>query len=296
MKKVLAAIVTHNRLELLKRCIHNVCVQTLQPDILVINNSSTDGTEEYLIKEKIDYITQPNGGSSAGWWRSIKEASERNYDYVWLMDDDGFPKENALELLVTQMNDTTSCISSVVVKENKPSEFVFGIPVLNKNGNPVLLAAKRKYNDFSEVPEGIEKYPFAHLFNGALLNLSLVKEIGNINKDYFLYGDEVDYFCRLRKVGKVYSLMNALHYHPDVSQRKIDKVRVYYFIRNTLILNKKYFDHSSSRNFFTIVITWVRIFKRHGLLISLGYIFGTNSKYIYHGIVDGIQQNFTKRF
>ncbi len=216
MKKVLAAIVTYNRLELLKRCIQYLSDQSFRPDILIINNSSTDGTEEYLIKNGIDHVTQPNGGSSAGWWRSIKEATERGYDYVWLMDDDGFPDTKALELLMGQMDDSTACISSVVVKENKRNEFVFGIPVLNNNGNPVLLSSKRKYKSFSELPQGAILYPFTHLFNGALINLSIVAQIGNINKDYFLYGDEVDYFCRMRLVGKVYSLLSALHYHPSV--------------------------------------------------------------------------------
>ena len=296
MKKVLAAIVTYNRLDLLKRCLYHLSNQSFQPDILIINNSSTDGTEEYLMQNGIDHVTQPNGGSSAGWWRSIKEAMERGYDYVWLMDDDGFPDNKALELLMGQMDDHTACISSVVVKENKRDEFVFGIPVLNKKGNPILVSAKRKYNRFSELPPGTEKYPFAHLFNGALINLSLVQNIGNINKDYFLYGDEVDYFCRMREVGKVYSLMSALHYHPDVSQRSIDKTRVYYFIRNTFILNKKYFDHRVSRNFFTVAIAWARIFKRDGLGISLSYLFGKNRKYIFNGIRDGIRQDFIKRY
>jgi GT2 family glycosyltransferase len=296
MKKVLAAIVTYNRLELLKRCIDHLSQQSLGPDILIINNSSTDGTEEYLLNNKIDHITQPNGGSSAGWWRSIQEATERGYDLVWLMDDDGYPDHKALELLVARMNGETACVSSVVVKENKPEEFVFGIPVLNKLGNPVLLSTKRKFNSLSELPKGMMDYPFAHLFNGALINLSLVGKIGNINKDYFLYGDEVDYFCRMRKVGKVYTLLSALHYHPDVSLRRIDKTRVYYFIRNTFILNKKYFDHQWSRNFFTVAVALARIYKRDGLSTSVSYVFGRNRKYITDGIRDGVNQHFIKRY
>lgn len=296
MKKVLAAIVTYNRLELLKRCVSHLSSQTYPVSILVVNNSSPDGTEAWLKEQGIDHVTQPNGGSSAGWWRSIKEASERGYDYVWLMDDDGFPDPRALELLVQAMDDKTACISSVVVKENRRNEFVFGVPVLNKAGNPVLFASKRKYASLEELPEGNKKYPFAHLFNGALINLSVAQQIGNINKDYFLYGDEVDYFCRMRKAGGVYSLPGAFHYHPDVSERRIDKTRVYYFIRNTFILNKKYFDQKLLRNFFTVGVALARILKRDGIGTFFSYIVGSNSKYVYHGIRDGINHNFIKRY
>ena len=37
-----------------------------------------------------------------------------------------------------------------------------------------------------------------------------------------MFGDEVDYFFRLRKVGKVRSLITSYHYHPDVSKRPLN--------------------------------------------------------------------------
>jgi rhamnopyranosyl-N-acetylglucosaminyl-diphospho-decaprenol beta-1,3/1,4-galactofuranosyltransferase len=45
--QVTAVIVTYNRFELLKECIAAVKVQTYKPSsILVVNNNSTDGTEQ----------------------------------------------------------------------------------------------------------------------------------------------------------------------------------------------------------------------------------------------------------
>ncbi len=294
--KVLAVVVTYNRLALLRRCINYLLQQSVLPDILIIDNQSTDGTKEYLVENNIDHITQPNGGSSAGWSRGITESLNRGYDYVWLMDDDGYPDPGALSLLLDHTDASFSCISSVIVKENKHAEFVFGIPVLNKKGYPVLFSTKRKYYTFDQMPAGTITYPFAHLFNGALVNLTHAKLIGNVDKQFFLYGEEVDYYFRLQKVGKVCSLLSALHYHPDVSERKIDKIRVYYFIRNTIILNKRYFDLVIPRNFFTIVIAWVRVYKRNGFITSLSYLFGSNCKYFFYGISDGLKNNFIKRF
>lgn len=295
-KKILTVIVTYNRLQLLKRCIQHISVFSSLTDILIINNSSVDGTEQYLIENNIVHITQPNGGSSAGWWRGISEAQTRGYEYVWLMDDDGFPDKEALPILLASFKKETACISSVVVKENNPGELVFGMPKLNKRGNPVLFSFKRKFGTTAELKKTGTEYSFAHLFNGALISTAVTGRIGNVNREYFLYGDEVDYFCRLRKAGKVCTQLNALHYHPDVSQRNIEKSRVYYFIRNTIILNKLYFDHRLMRDLFTVGIALLRVLRRNGFLNFLSYLGGKNLKFLFYGIKDGYGKKMIKRF
>ncbi|NIK74661.1 glycosyltransferase involved in cell wall biosynthesis [Thermonema lapsum] len=45
--KVFATVVTHNRIESLKKCIEHLRKQTRKPDaIIIINNGSTDHTLE----------------------------------------------------------------------------------------------------------------------------------------------------------------------------------------------------------------------------------------------------------
>jgi rhamnopyranosyl-N-acetylglucosaminyl-diphospho-decaprenol beta-1,3/1,4-galactofuranosyltransferase len=295
-KNVLAVVVTHNRLELLKRCINYLQQQTVPADILIIDNASSDGTKEYLTENNIDHITQENSGSAGGWWRALNTAAEREYRYAWLMDDDGFPDIKALEVLSGLVNENTICLSSTVVKENKTSELVFGMPRLNRNGFPVILSSKRKFNTVAELPLTEGKYPHAHLFNGALINVDKVKQLGEVDRSYFMYGDEVDYFYRMRNAGNIYSAVNALHYHPDVSQRNIDKKKVYYFIRNTIILNHLYFDKAYIRDFFTVGVAMFRILKRNGLKEFFSYFFGSNRKYFYPAISDGYKKRKTNRY
>lgn len=294
---VLAVVVTYNRLQLLQRCVAHLKTQEALPDILIINNSSPDATESWLQKEEIDHITQPNGGSSAGWKTGIDEALRRGYEYVWLMDDDGFADAKALKILLENAKPETALISSIVVKENDPGSFVFGLPVVDENQQPVIFARKRKYQNFAELPEEFKaQYPFAHLFNGALLNLNLAKKVGTVNTDYFIYGDEVDYYCRLLHAGRVHYQMDALHYHPDVSQRVIEKSRVYYFIRNTIILNNQYFNQSSLRNLLTVGVAILRLAKRNGLVAAMKYVVGSDSKFVWKAIQDGRKRRFIKRF
>lgn len=54
MEKVIAVVVTYNRLALLSECIAALRNQTRPLDgILVINNGSTDGTEAWLKSQRI---------------------------------------------------------------------------------------------------------------------------------------------------------------------------------------------------------------------------------------------------
>ena len=98
--KVLTVVVTHNRSKLLDRCLDAINKQSdPTQDLLVINNGSTDDTEELLTKKNIWFITQENVGSAGGWHSGIKIGLEKGYDACWLMDDDGYPHEQALKNL-----------------------------------------------------------------------------------------------------------------------------------------------------------------------------------------------------
>ena len=105
-KKVAAVVVTYNRKELLKENIECLLAQIPEaPELLVIDNHSTDGTKEY-IQEYIDsnrilyYDTGSNLGGAGGFQFGLKTAVESGYEFVWLMDDDSMPTNTALEELV----------------------------------------------------------------------------------------------------------------------------------------------------------------------------------------------------
>jgi GT2 family glycosyltransferase len=297
--KIVAAVVTYNRRELLGRCIDHLQKQTRPPDkIIIINNSSTDGTEDMLGERGVAFITQENTGSAGGWRRSIQYAKDEGYDAVWLMDDDGFPHEGALAALESAMAPDVACASCVVLQENRPTHFVFPMPILNDSGQPVIFGSPRKIESFEELrriaSEGV--YPFAHLFNGALISIQAAHKIGNVNKDYFLSGEEVDYFCRLRLAGKVVSVLDAAQFHPDVSQRPFTPVKFYYYLKNTLILNALYFTTAPLRNLLAVAAVLARTAKRNGLMTALGYVFGSHSPVFYKAIARGLRGQIGKDF
>ena len=297
--KIIVAVVTFNRSVLLSRCLDNILLQSRIPDqIIVINNGSTDDTEEILRARGIKCITQENVGSAGGWHRAISLSVEECFDAVWLMDDDGFPHKDALLHLEKEMQPNIACAASVVLQENEPDRFVFDMPKLNQSKLPALFALSRKYSTINALEphsqDGV--YQFAHLFNGALISTDAVKKIGNINREYFIYGDEVDFYYRLKEVGAVISVLAAKHFHPAVEFRPITKIKIYYWIKNNLILYRKYFPWPSFYQFAGIGLILYRTAKRNGLKTSISLIFGSLAPVFYTAIYRGLKGRIAKDY
>lgn len=297
--KVLAVIVTHNREALLARCVDHCLAQLLAPDhLLVVNNGSTDGTEAMLHVRGVEVLTQANLGSAGGWHRGISEALTRGYDAVWLMDDDGFPDAAALGALKRGLVDGVACASSVVLREDDHARFVFPFPRLDARGLPRIVAWPRKWHSLDALRQAAPSgtYPFAHFFNGALISTAAVAKVGNVDQQFFIFGDEVDYFFRLREAGAVVSILEARHYHPDVTARPYTPAKIYYYVKNTLVLNSRYFDQQWLRNPLAVVAAVARTMRRNGILEGLSYVAGRNVKVLRTAVVRGLAGRLGKDF
>lgn len=262
--KILVGIVTFNRRNLLERCITSINDQTYKNfELVVINNSSTDSTEHYLEKNKIKHITQENKGASFGWKKLIELAKSNNYDYLWLMDDDGYPDRSSLEILTSQIKKKKyNILNSLVLNIENHSELAFGLPVLDANFFPKIFSIPRKIIKINKL-NNMALYPFCHLFNGSLISVEALKKVGNINTKFKMYGDELDLYYRIKKLGDCFTVIKSLHYHPKPNFSRINTVKAKYLFYNTLIINKTYLPYSLIRNtlFFMkfIILTFGKI-------------------------------------
>jgi rhamnopyranosyl-N-acetylglucosaminyl-diphospho-decaprenol beta-1,3/1,4-galactofuranosyltransferase len=297
--RILAVVVTHNRRELLERCLDHIEQQSRTPDaILVVNNGSTDDTVGMLRERGVDFVTQENLGSAGGWACGIQRAMHQGFDAIWLMDDDGFPGGDALRTLEKKMTPDVACASSVVLCEDRPTHFVFPMARLDKRQLPVIFRAKRKIATLEELreasPDGV--YPLAYLFNGALVSLQAVRKIGNVDTRFFIFGEDVDYLFRLREAGTVISVLGAAQFHPDVSRRPYTAVKIYYYVKNTIILNSRYFNMVGLRNLLTVAAALGRTARRNGLLTALSYLAGWNAYWFYLAVIRGLQGRVGRDF
>ena len=290
--KVLAIVVTFNRSKLLLRCLNGIKNQSRPVDkILIVNNGSTDNTAEILSSTGLDHINQNNLGSAGGWNSGIKYALKNNFDYVWLMDDDGYPDQDALKILLHNVDRNTACISSIVVQEDMPSRFVFSFPDIDSKGNPKIFSFFNKTHYVSKSnhnKSGLIDY--AHLFNGALISVPCIKKIGNVDKNYFMYGDEVDYYFRLKSVGKVVSSIHAIHFHPNTLTRQYSLMRIYYNIKNNIINYEKHYNFKLIRKLAGPAIIITRVLKTNGLKFVFSLLIGRKAPIFYKAIFRGYKK------
>ena len=232
MEKAIAIVVSYNRIELLKECITALKNQTRKLEgILIINNGSTDGTERWLsTQQDIFYITQANSGSGGGFQTGINWAYKNGYSWIWCMDDDGLPRENALEQLLKNVPNHQCLLNSAVINKEDKESFVW---------------KTKNYQKLAEVNTTSIK-GIGHPFNGTLLHRSIVEKVGLPKAGLFLWGDETEYYYRIVKQHHipVYTIPGSVHYHPAASFNfKQDwdfttSWKMYYYVRNRFHVHK----------------------------------------------------------
>ena len=237
MEKVIAVVVSYNRQMLLTECITALRNQTRRPDaILVVNNGSTDLTEQWLSKqEDIFFITQPNTGSGGGFNTGISWAYKAGYSWIWCMDDDGYPKEDALENLLKNETSERSLMNCAVINKVDKKSFVW------KTG---------PYKTIDQVKEPVIKN-IGHPFNGTLIHRAIVEKVGVPKTAFFLWGDETEYYYRIvRKYNiPVFTVASSIHYHPPAAfSYKQDweytsSWKMYYYVRNRFHIHKAKFNN-----------------------------------------------------
>lgn len=260
--KIIAVINTHNRLSLLQDCVSRVRSQSHLPDkIIVINNGSTDGTKEWL-QQQVDIIaiTQPNYGGSYGFNIGIKEAAKLSPDWIWIMDDDTFPKPNALEALLSK------------VQQLGAMAHTFGFlssQVVWRDGS---LHQKNQlfYDEEEYTVEGKkikDLYPLsAGTFVSLLVSYKAVCTTGLPIKDFFIWYDDVEYTQRITRCGFQGGFVKdsiVLHQTPDNVNNNVFSDsghscwKYFYGFRNSLYLRRKRKGYGSfCRNFLKYLFIW----------------------------------------
>ena len=250
--KICAVIVSYNRKELLLRCIQHCIEQSVKLSILIFDNHSSDGTEDYLRQNGlldnpmiIYYYSDVNVGGAGGFSKGLYMAYSRGFDFVWLMDDDGYPRGvdclfNALKLCTELGRDKVIVNALVTAEDNNELSFSTGgfmtkKDVISKCGNKIL-------------PDKVSP------FNGTLISKEVINIIGYPRSDFFIKGDETEYVCRAKSKGiELVTSIRSDFYHPKMQSKSVNILflkinngeesywKEYYRARNYVYIYKTYF-------------------------------------------------------
>lgn len=297
--RVYAVVVTYNRKEILVKCMDAILKQTVQVSGLVItDNNSTDGTEEYL-KEKgyldnplVKYVKLPeNTGGAGGFNAGMRIANDENPDWIWIMDDDVIPETDCLEELLKADDITKEEVSFYASAIRNAEGKAMNVPKIDRR-------QFTKYTDWYEyLDEGMVRVVKA-TFVSLLINGKAVKKCGLPWAPFFIWGDDSEYTQRIiRDFGPAYMVgkSKALHLRSSeeelsiVKETNVNRIPLYFYLyRNNLIgfweyegalyrflcLGKLGFD------FLGVLFKGKYKFKKMGAILKafFSFLFGTYDK------------------
>ena len=238
-------IVNYNVKEFLQNLIHSIykAAQKISYEIIIVDNASDDGSVEF-IKEKFPDIkliaNQKNLGFSKA--NNIGLAQSKG-EYILLLNPDTLVGEDTFEKMISFFKDTAEA-------------GLAGCKILNPDGT-LQLACRRSFpgpwTSFCKVTGLSSLFPKSKLF--ARYNLTyldenktyevdaisgsfmmfprkIYDEIGGLDEQFFMYGEDLDFCYRIQKCGKkVYYFHDTqiIHYKGESTKRSsLDETKIFY--------------------------------------------------------------------
>ncbi|AEK19263.1 family 2 glycosyl transferase [Methanococcus maripaludis X1] len=241
-----------------------------------------------LIKNEDNYGFA--GGNNVG----MKFAIEcLNSDYVLLLNNDTVVDENFLTEMVkvSETDEKIGIVGPKVYLYSEPNKIqTAGIKIRNE-----IAGIKNVMNytmvGYFEVDVG--KYDFIKKVDSLvgcciLVKTKPIKEIGQMDEEFFLYHEESDWLYRLsRKYSRYYTPFSKIwHKYSASSGGEYSPLVIYYTTRNSILYAKK---HNNFINYL-LFLSWLLTYN-HGRRF-VNYVFLQRKYYLlmhfYNGIWDGI--------
>ena len=244
--KVIAVVVTFNRLELLKRTIGCLRRQSRPLDaVIVVNNGSTDGTADWLAAESgLTVITQDNCGGSGGFHTGIGAAYDAGADWVWCMDDDVFPDTDCLATLLSATEADREAAILAPCRWQGDRMVCNAFTAYNLTNPLASMYTGRMAGPGVESPVRVA----GCAFEGPLIRRDLIATVGLPRRELFIFCDDTDYCLRAHLAGFALlyvpaARMEKARFFSDDSwaeRERKKKWKRYYQVRNATFLNHHY--------------------------------------------------------
>ena len=249
-KKISIVIVSYNVCQLLDECLQSVkrALQGIDGEIYVVDNLSTDATVETLQPRHPDVHFIANQ-ENVGFARANNQAIRcTDSEYVLLLNPDTVVYENTLRGVLDFM-------------DSHPEAGGAGVRMLTREGYAApesRRALPTPWVAMLKMLGATQRYYMSHLswdepgqievISGAffMLRRKALDQIGLLDEDYFMYGEDIDLSFRLLKGGwqNWYLPFDIIHYKGESTQKSTFRY-VHTFYQAMLIFFRKHYGHLS---------------------------------------------------
>ncbi|GBE20401.1 poly-beta-1,6-N-acetyl-D-glucosamine synthase [archaeon BMS3Abin17] len=238
--KVSILIINYNGGDKVIRCLNSVMkLDYPSYEIIVIDNGSSDGSQEKIKKEfsQIKLVeNKENLGSVGAHNQGFKLAKG---DFILGLDDDAVASPSLLKNLVkvALSNNKIGIVVPKIYYYSKPNIFnstgFFLNPITGKMKDLGIGKEDKGQLDFQRE---IDYVPSSII----LIKKEALKTAGGMNEDYFVYYEDSDWCLRVRNAGyKIVYTPNTKAWHDCKTQGELSPFRVYHYTRGKTLFMKQ---------------------------------------------------------
>ncbi|MDO4536181.1 MAG: glycosyltransferase family 2 protein [Clostridium perfringens] len=243
--KIGIILVNYNGAKYNKECIDSIKNSTYKNyEIIVVDNASQDNSVELLKKDYEDLTiieSKENLGFSGGNNLGIDYGLKNNCEFILLLNNDTKIENNMLENMINVSIENNKAVISpkIYYYDNKEIIWSAGAKMFWKRGIPAQ-------NGINEIDTGrYDLLDEVDIATGCclLIHKDIVKKVGLLSLEYFLYYEDTDYIMRIKEKGfKVLYDPTSIMYHKVSASTGGEESEnyIYYNTRNRLIFNNKF--------------------------------------------------------
>lgn len=289
---MLVVLPTYNNSNTLNAVLEDVGRYT--DDILVVNDGSTDNTQQILDSHQIRKINySPNRGKGYAIRQAIKYAAENGFDHILTIDSDGQHKAHDIEKFIVEL-------------DNNPCALIIGARNLRADNMPSKNTFANKFSNFwflvetgirlDDTQSGFRLYPVSQMAKMRFITNRYEFEVESIvraawkgikvynipisvhyppSEERISHFKPVKDFTRISILNSCLVIIALFYYYPAMFFRSFTKTNIKNFIRNNII-------HSQESN------------HRVAAALGLGIFFGIAPLWGYQMITAAITAHFLR--
>jgi len=273
--KLSIIIVNYNVKYFLEQCLHSVqnACNGLESEIFVVDNDSVDGSVK-MVKEKFPDIHLIENKENKGFSSANNQAIRKFWGkYVLLLNPDTIVEDDTLKKVVDFMDEHPDAGGLGVKMLDGKGKFLpeskRGLPYpsvafFKVFGLSTLFPKSRLFSTYHLGYLDKDKTHSVDVLAGAfmLLRKKVLNEVGLLDEDFFMYGEDIDLSYRITQAGyKNYYFPETriIHYKGE-STKKGSLNYVFVFYNAMIVFANKHFSKENAR-VFSMMINFAIYFR-----------------------------------
>lgn len=229
-------IVNYNHKKYLELCINSVLKQDYPHEIIVVDNSSSDGSIDF-IKNKFSQIRIIKNTQNLGYGAAINNAVRyANGKYIAILNPDTIVENNWLRELIKPLINNQNLITTSKI-------LLYDGSAINTCGNIVHFTGLGFTNGFNKNVNAFFYPSFKYGISGCSFAIKKTdfEMLGGFDEQFFLYCEdtELTWKCYLNDVNIIYVPTSVVRHDYKL---RISPKKIFYLERNRYLLLRKYFS------------------------------------------------------